>query len=102
MDFNSANIFNVRAGKYSFYVQDANQCPFSAEAEISENPGIIFISLFICIIYLSKYSAVLQISATSLPSCFDKSNGGITVTATGGAGDYEYTVWLFNLYFLLN
>lgn len=74
--FISSNKFDVTAGQYTYYVKDANECLFSATAEITQN-------------------AVLEIGATSLPSCFEKSNGGITISANGGAGGYEYTVWSF-------
>jgi len=67
------NSFSLLAGNYKFNVQDANQCTFSFNVVLTQNP-------------------VLEVSASSLPSCFEKSNGQIVITASGGAGGYQYMV----------
>jgi len=73
----SSNIFGgLAAGSYSVVVRDANGCTASAEAVIIVNP--------------TKLNASAE--GSSQVSCYEASDGVITVTSSGGTGALSYSL----------
>lgn len=73
-NWQSSNTFNVPAGIYTVIIRDANQCT-SARNETVTEP-----------------SALTASAATSNASCNGGNDGTITVSATGGNTNYEYSI----------
>ncbi|TCK69291.1 gliding motility-associated-like protein [Winogradskyella wandonensis] len=76
--FNVSTTFNVPVGTHSYYVRDANNCitPISNEITIDSLPDL---------------SVELQ-SENPTINCAGDNSGSITATATGGLGNYIYTL----------
>jgi gliding motility-associated-like protein len=72
-NFKGSNIFNVAAGNYRAYVNDANNCKTQVSTIVVGQPAVL--------------SAT---AATSNATC-EGSDGTITVTVVGGIGPYEYS-----------
>ena len=68
-------IINLVAGNYSVVVRDENDCQISGAAEIIE-PSLIS----------------LAIADVQNAICFGDNTGSISVDATGGNGDFEYSI----------
>jgi len=64
------------AGTYNIYVKDANACIYNASSTVLTNPTDISIS---------------SVSALPPVSCYGGSDGRITVTASGGSGNRQYS-----------
>ncbi len=73
---NSTGIFeNLESGLYNIVLTDENSCSTSTEITISE-PSVI----------------VSNIEYTNLIQCAGDATGAIAITASGGNGDFEYTL----------
>ena len=64
---------NLTAGTYTVYVKDSQGC----EVTYSKT--------------LTQPAAVTFTTSSVIPTCWDGSNGSITVTASGGSGSYTYS-----------
>lgn len=74
VNYQPSNVFNRGAGNYTVYVKDANNCVRSSGISVAEPP-------------------VLQASATTQnATCTGGNDGVVTVTATGGNGNYQYSL----------
>jgi len=73
----SSNVFSgLIAGNYSVEVFDANNCSATTNINVISNPA----------------SLTASATASSQVSCFDASDGVVTVSANGGTGDYGYSL----------
>lgn len=71
--FAGTSTFNVGAGTYTIYVEDANGCPDQDNITINEPPVIL-----------------PAIDAVNNSSC-GQADGGFTISATGGTAPYTFT-----------
>jgi gliding motility-associated-like protein len=74
---NSATIANVVAGTHSVTITDANNCTITHSVTITQNPPIV------------------ANVVTNILNCAGDTNGGFTVTASGGVGSLSYS-WSTN------
>lgn len=66
---------SLPAGSYSVVVQDAAGCVDTLTASVDEPPSL-----------------VAQVDSIQMINCFGQSNGQVIVSATGGTGDYSYSL----------
>ena len=72
--YQSSNSFtNLPAGNYSIIITDANGCSASSAVTITQPSAIV-------------------INTNMIQSTCGSSNGGITITANGGNGNYQYSI----------
>ncbi|WP_400078048.1 T9SS type B sorting domain-containing protein [Winogradskyella sp. R77965] len=76
--FSSSTTFSVPDGTYSYYVRDANGCEANASNEITIEP-------------LPELTVTLETSNLYI-NCSGDNNGSISATASGGLGNYIYTL----------
>jgi gliding motility-associated-like protein len=72
--YQSSGIFNVSAGSYNISIKDNNGCIVTDVAEIQEP------------------SALTASAAVTNASCEGGADGTISVTASGGTGNYQYSI----------
>ncbi|MEI6049854.1 MAG: gliding motility-associated C-terminal domain-containing protein [Bacteroidota bacterium] len=72
----SGNFGTLIAGAYAITVQDANSCTFNVEATITQPQATL----------------VGNIGAQTNVSCFESSDGSVTVTGAGGTSPYLYSL----------
>jgi gliding motility-associated-like protein len=70
---NPGDFTSLFAGNYTITVTDANNCSVTASVQLSQNPEMLFDSIFV-----------------SEPTCHDYDNGYIYMTASGGVGSLLY------------
>lgn len=76
--FNSSTTFNVSVGTYSYYVRDVNNCIAIISNNITVDP---------------LPDLEISLDAVNLTiNCAGDNTGSITATATGGLGNYIYTL----------
>ena len=66
---------SLAAGAYTIYIQDSVGCVSTTSVTLTQ-PTVV----------------TSTISASSLPTCVDSSNGSVTATAGGGVGSYTYSI----------
>lgn len=76
--FTTATTFSVPDGTYAYYVRDANGCVTNVSNEITVDP-------------LLDLEVTLE-SINPTINCAGDNNGAIIATATGGLGNYTYTL----------
>ncbi|ARV08540.1 chromophore lyase [Winogradskyella sp. PC-19] len=76
--FNSSTTFSVPAGNYSYFVRDANGCIATISNAIDIEP-------------LPDLDVALASSNPTI-NCAGDNTGNITASATGGLGNYSYTL----------
>ena len=76
--FNSTNTFFVGPGTYQYYVTDANGCTATQTNEVTISP-------------IPSLTVTINASNTAI-QCNGDMNASITVNATGGLGNYNYTL----------
>ncbi|WP_310557869.1 T9SS type B sorting domain-containing protein [Flavobacterium sp.] len=76
--FNPTITINVPVGTHSYYVRDANGCESFKSNDIKVTPLVPL--------------ALTLVSSDLIVECFGDANGSITVNATGGLGNYLYTL----------
>ncbi|MFD1014701.1 T9SS type B sorting domain-containing protein [Winogradskyella rapida] len=76
--FTSSTTFSVPDGTYAYYVRDANGCVTNVSNEITVDP-------------LPDLEVTLEASNLFI-NCSGDNNGSILATATGGLGNYIYTL----------
>ncbi|WP_339834802.1 T9SS type B sorting domain-containing protein, partial [uncultured Flavobacterium sp.] len=76
--FNSTNIFSVGPGTYQYYVTDANNCTSIITNSVTIAP-------------IDPLTVTINASNTTI-QCNGDVNASITVNATGGLGNYNYTL----------
>lgn len=69
----------ISAGTYSYFVRDASSCPSTVSNEITEDP-IMPLTLTVD-------------DTAAFVNCTGDSTAGITVTADGGLGNYQYALY---------
>lgn len=74
INWQTANGFSVLAGNYTVIVKDANNCQKTSNLTVTE-PG-------------SLTATVTTVNAT----CNGGNDGGLTITASGGNGTYQYSI----------
>jgi large repetitive protein len=80
MPTNPFTIPNNPPGTYSFFVKDANNCPVTKTNDITV-PTIEPLTIKI-------------VSSDVVINCFGENDGAVTVIASGGLGNYSYTISL--------
>jgi gliding motility-associated-like protein len=78
INFNSTNTFNVGPGRYQFYVKDANNCAIAMSNEIRINA-------------IPVLDLNLNLNSANI-NCSGESTGVIIADATGGLGNYQYSL----------
>jgi len=76
--FNSTNTFTVGAGTYQYYVTDANNCTSIITNSVTIAP-------------IDPLTVTINATNTAI-QCNGDTNASITATATGGLGNYAYTL----------
>ncbi|WP_179347648.1 T9SS type B sorting domain-containing protein [Winogradskyella pacifica] len=76
--FTTSTTFSVPDGTYSYFVRDANGCVTNVSNEITVDP-------------LPDLEVTLEASNLVI-NCFGDNNGSILASATGGLGNYTYTL----------
>jgi gliding motility-associated-like protein len=71
----AATLVDLPAGTYVLEVTDSNDCVFTGTFELTEPDPI-----------------TVNVDAAVIPSCYEYSDGALSVTASGGVADYDY-VW---------
>ena len=76
--FTANNLFTLPPGTYEFYVQDANGCPSVASNKVE-------------VVAVQTVSLTVN-TADAVVKCNGEATARITFSATGGVGDYQYSL----------